>query len=846
MYLRALALSCFLLAQSGSAFGAEIVALSEQNWKDFTPQGKEVDCILGDFALKSDRLLIVVAQPGASRNANMTVRQVGGAVIDMTEVNRSNDQLSAFYPGRRLDTFDRARIVQARGKSVKLVLTAPASPGNEKDKVPARPAVSVEYELQDGSPFLIVRSRFTNTGKQPLEVDLEDDVRADGFDKKVKAGETDLFYVHDHFFEQAYGLTVEKHAMRTRSDARNSVLSYAPGREGPARVTLEPGASHELERRLFAGADLLAVKGEAERAAGKPVAEAGGHFVDSQFKPLAGIDVTLKQGDAEYGTARTDVWGWVKAPLPPGKYTLDYRAPGRGVHVAELDLTDCKNGDTINAEFALPDAPVVEAEITDEKGGPIPCKVEFKGVGETTSPNWGPPAARQAVVNLFYSENGRFRVPINQGTYEVIISHGPEYDVVRMPLKVEKAGPVALKAQLKRAFETPGWVSSDFHSHSSPSGDNTGDQRGRVLNLLAEHIEFAPCTEHNRLSSYTPHLRALKAEKLMGTCVGMELTGTPLPLNHQNAFPLILKPRTQDQGAPVTDVDPQVQIRRLLEWDDSAEKLVQQNHPDIGWLFYDKNGDGKPDGGYKDGFACMHVIEVHPIHSLLTMEPHQLRVDRTGKRLRYNHTVFNWLQLINQGHRIWGVVNTDAHYNFHGSGGLRNYVQCPTEEPGDIDPLHIVRECKKGHIIMTTAPYMQVKLNGALPGDDLMLKEGKADLSISVHCANWYDIDRVQVLLNGKPEPSLNFTRESHPALFTRKALRFQHRVVLSLKEDAHVIVVAVGDEPLGEVIGPLWGRANPTAISNPIFVDVDGGGFKPNGDTLGVPLPTKGGTPVR
>jgi hypothetical protein len=367
-----------------------------------------------------------------------------------------------------------------------------------------------------------------------------------------------------------------------------------------------------------------------------------------------------------------------------------------------------------------------------------------------------------------------------------------------------------------------------------------------VLNLLAEHIEFAPCTEHNRLSSYTPHLQALKAERLMGTCVGMELTGTPLPLNHQNAFPLVLKPRTQDQGAPVTDEDPQVQIRRLLEWDDHAEKLVQQNHPDIGWLFYDRDGDGKPDGGYKDGFACMHVIEVHPIHDVLTMEPHQVRVDRTGKRLRYNHTVFNWLQLLNQGHRIWGVVNTDAHYNFHGSGGLRNYVQCPTEVPGDINPLDIVRECKKGHVIMTTAPYMQVKLNDALPGDDLSLKEGNGDLSISVHCANWYDIDRVQVLLNGKPEPSLNFTRESHPDLFSKKALRFQHRVALSLKEDAHVIVVALGNEPLGEVAGPLWGRANPTAVSNPIFVDVDGGGFKPNGDTLGVPLPTRGGTPVQ
>ena len=30
-----------------------------------------------------------------------------------------------------------------------------------------------------------------------------------------------------------------------------------------------------------------------------------------------------------------------------------------------------------------------------------------------------------------------------------------------------------------------GWISADFHSHSSPSGDNTGSQRGRVLNIFS-------------------------------------------------------------------------------------------------------------------------------------------------------------------------------------------------------------------------------------------------------------------------------------------------------------------------------------------------------------------------
>ena len=65
--------------------------------------------------------------------------------------------------------------------------------------------------------------------------------------------------------------------------------------------------------------------------------------------------------------------------------------------------------------------------------------------------------------------------------------------------------------------------------------------------------------------------------------------------------------------------------------------------------------------------------------------------------------------------------------------------------------------------------------------------------------------------------------------------------------QDAHVIVVALGEElEVGDVMGPMWGRQKPTAISNPIFVDVTGRGFKANRDTLGAPLPVKGGKSIK
>src|SRR5262249_32962376 len=265
-----------------------------------------------------------------------------------------------------------------------LVCTAPAQPAKTEPKTDPQPEVRLEYELADGQPFLLVRSVFTNTFDQPLDVALEDDLRADNFDQKVKAGPTDLFWVHDHHFEQAYGLVADHHDLRSRSDVRNSVIQYVPDKSDTPSVKLQPGETYELVRRLIPGPSVLAVKGEAAKLRGVPTALRGWHFVDAAYRPGAGVGVTLKPGGPGYGTPRSDAWGWVKAELPLAKFTLTRKAVGRGSHDAELDLTAARPNGAVHSEHELEAASVVVAEISDEQGRPIPCKAAFKGTGNTT------------------------------------------------------------------------------------------------------------------------------------------------------------------------------------------------------------------------------------------------------------------------------------------------------------------------------------------------------------------------------------------------------------------------------------------------------------------------------
>ena len=181
------------------------------------------------------------------------------------------------------------------------------------------------------------------------------------------------------------------------------------------------------------------------------------------------------------------------------------------------------------------------------------------------------------------------------------------------------------------------------------------------------------------------------------------------------------------QRGPTADDDPETQIERLASWDAGSDKLVQVNHPDIGWMFRDRDGNGVPDAGFAGMAGKMDVIEVHPPDGIFGKP----LVEFGGRP--FNNTIVNWLQLLNQGRRIPGVVNTDAHYNFHGSGWLRNYVKSPTDDPSQVKTLDVVHAAERGNLVMTNGPFLEVKLrateggrNEVIPGGDLAAPGGAA------------------------------------------------------------------------------------------------------------------------
>ena len=187
-----------------------------------------------------------------------------------------------------------------------------------------------------------------------------------------------------------------------------------------------------------------------------------------------------------------------------------------------------------------------------------------------------------------------------------------------------------------------------------------------------------------------------------------------------------------------------------------------------------------------------------------------------------------------------GVADAHTVYD-NGVGGWHVYLPSSTDAPKDLNWSELSPHAKAGHMLLTNGPFMTVTTpDGKGPGDDTR-GSGGTTLKVKVQGTDWIGIDRVQVLVNGRQEPSLNFTKASHPNMFKDGAVKFDEAIAVPLQQDAHLIVVAMGEGStlVGGFGTSSQGKMHPCCYNNPIYVDVDGNGFKASGDNLGFDLPT-------
>lgn len=832
---QACALASSVLSLAVSAPAAEVFQVTRDT-QSALPSGKEADGMIGDWLLRNDRVVAVIGKTSDWRDANQMVEGVQGAVLDFTSLAENNDQLVVLYPMGYRPTgvsANRAEVRHAKGAAAELDVV--------RDPTEAEPyRTTTTYTLKDGEAFLRIRTRHENTSGAPVTVAAHDWLRLDNDIVCVQSpGDHPVVGMDNPWYAAAYGLASSDGRTQpavknlTRRNLREiGTLIHYPGVDPQQqKISLAPGAVLETSRYLLVARDLAGLQFAAAAALAQTLPAVTLTLTEPDGRPAAGVFCTVR-GEKFVTTAISDANGAMRLPLADGSYEISCEQPGRTATTLPLAVS----AGQLAGDRAIKLSPqsFVTLDVTEAKSGDrIPVKIEFRGRNGTANPQLGPQKRGHGAGNLYYSARGNDRFPVPAGDYDVHISRGPKYEVIVQTLTLAPGSEQRVAAQLRREFDTPGWIVADFHSHSTGSGDSAVERPARVLNLAGAGIEFAPATEHNRISSYTSVIEALGLTRYIASAASIELSGRPGPgdINHQIAFPLEVREDLQGYGAPRTDVDPSVQMKRLYELDNRSPKLMQQNHPNIGWLYHDRDRDGTLDGG----FGTRAITDVMEIREAM----HTILADTAADAPERRGRAFYWLQMLNQGDRIYGTANTDSHNISPVSGSLFNYVRVDTNDIARLDPWAVARATKRGHVIMSNGPFLDVTLHEAIPGDTVKVPGGAATLRIKASQASWSRLDRVQILVNGRQLPEGNFTRAKTPSAFKDGVLQFEHTVTLNLPTDAHLIVVATSEnETMARLSGGKFADLHPIAMSNPIFVDVDGDGFTPNQDTLGQPLP--------
>lgn len=780
-------------------------------------KGKEADGILGDFVLRNDKVEALISQNAPNRRANMSTFYgedgvTPGAMYDLTLRGANNDQLVIYSPcGHGHVSYVKiANVKEAGSAAVESVTTAAKNGGVFKRH---------EYRVKDGVQGIFITTVLRNESDKPQKTFTKDD-----FTRFDSTGITSDGIRWADAINPAH-----------KCGYAFAMLKVTGIEKVTDTIELQPKQEVVISRFFAVGTSPAQAVGEVRQVKGDKVTVVSGQIYDETGKGVMSASILVPESE-------NTVSGY---PDAEGKFSLKLPAGITELTVTDLGRPEAKIS-TMNPKAVLKAASGIRFSVTDEDGKPLPCKAHFAPLNEKTPKlELGPKWRAHGCVDQYHSENGHFTQQLPPGKYHVVVVRGPEYSHLAKDITIDAGKIVDFKGTLKRLVDSKGWISADFHNHSTPSGDNVCDTDGRLINIAAEHLEFTPTTEHNRLYDWEPTIKALGLENHIKTVKGMELTGSR---QHFNAFPFEPEPLKQDGGAPIWNDDPRITALTLRRWQgERPERWIQFNHPDLSNMFIDRNGDGVQDGGFV-GVGDMidgSESENGPGTNILAEAP--FSVSRAAGSLAAKvsqNREFIWRQLLNQGLRVTAVGVADAHSVYgNGVGCWRCYLPSSTDEPAKIDWAELSPHAKAGHIVLSTGPFLEVTTqNGKIAGDEDRCTGG-IDLNVRVQCTDWMDIDRVQILVNSRPDPKLNFTRKSHPQMFKEGVVKFAERIQVPLQQDAHLIVVVLdedGDQKIGFGTSD-YAKMRPCAYNNPIYVDADGNGFKPNGDTLGFDLPVGG-----
>jgi hypothetical protein len=604
------------------------------------------------------------------------------------------------------------------------------------------------------------------------------------------------------------------------------------------QLSAPSGQSASFERYLVIGSgDHASVAGNCWKLRGVTTMPIGGTVHDASGAPAAGASVVVMPNGSHQAITQawTDADGKWSAQLPAGDYVATAVAVGhpRGTPVPVVlgGTTDL----TIGA--------LGQVRITVD----APAKASFAGSNvEAPDPAYGSLPGESEAFGLHRAVNllpGTTMVPLKPGTYTMTVSRGVEYERVVQTITTD----ADVSVQLVRSVDTTGWVSGDFHQHTIGSIDSGVSPRDRVIENLAEGVEVPISSDHDNAIDFLAEIQSLGMTDWATSLVGNEISVNAI--GHFNAYPIAVDP-----ADPFAKVGAKYWVNKTIP--DLVAQVRTEPEPTIFHISHPRSGSFKGYFNYikwdpisgqatETGQSLppdFDAIEVNesigttadflPDADAMIQQMAQTASPGSGTSIP---VMRDWFALLNMGRPVAALGNSDTHNRNGGTGYPRNFLYVGTDDPKQVDSRAIVNAVRAQKVVVSQGPFVTVTIDGALRMGlaDPVDVQGRAASGVPLHARvqapSWVVPQTIEVYANGRPLP----LAQTGPTTFTEDAAGTSaqsiaagaYDIVVKPQRDTWYVVVVRGS---GDLM-PVNSR-NVLGYTNPIYLDVNGGGFEPPG----------------
>lgn len=544
------------------------------------------------------------------------------------------------------------------------------------------------------------------------------------------------------------------------------------------------------------------LRGEPLGTAVKVVVKAG-----DPFTSMDDISLIVRRSKATTGgyvsATRPGADGEALLHLEPGTYDIYASSPGAantsltGIQVTDEPFTI---GLTTNPSGRL------RVIAHDKEDRPVTAALTLQA---------GKGAAMGAGIVLYAAiPDGDTTIPVLPGDYTANVARGLLWSLHRQDVSVPVGGMAEVKATIEPIADTTGYVMVNTHEHTEWSPDSSVKVEDRVWNAIANGIDILVATDHDHFGSRQETIEEMGKTKVARGFTGCEVSPTfghttvagcrkPPAIETYYSVNFVEYDSNGNMLRVLTPSEVFMQARDLFDC-----QFLAVNHPyrDEG-MFVQFGIDPNSDPAEAEPELDLHLVDGMEIYN---------RSDTVSSILATNMPA--WFNLLNRGYSIAAIGGSDEHGYSASYGSPRNMVPV-TKGLSDPDlEDEIFNNIKAFKNLVLGGPLIRLTVNGLGLGGTVIATTGNVQVHIEVLAPTWMGLEFARVYANGQVVKDIK--------LSTDGVERANETFELQLLTDAYIVAAAGSTLPEHRML-PVSPR-QPFSITNPVFVDVDGGGYTP------------------